>query len=228
MTKEQSIKRLIYSEFDKSIEGADIYEHLGCKWIIFTNERKWIVEFTKERILWFNYRHFNDIVVLFGMDCYEGSDYIKEWFETRFILIEDIKKIFPNCNSYPKGVIDTIQNGVKETVISVEPQTYSYSSSVGDAIQNGVIEVQSWRQKRTESVKHTIQNGVKQILFAGGDNSYEIEETIQNGVKETVVGEFISNSIVEEAIQNGVKHTQSFDGGCYSLVEEAIQNGVKI
>ena len=206
MEKLQSIKRLLYSEFDKSIEGADIYEHLGCKWIIFTNERKWIVEFTKERILWFNYRHFNDIVVLFGMDCYEGSDYIKEWFETRFILIEDIKKIFPNCNSYPKGVIDTIQNGVKETVISVEPQTYSYSSSVGDAIQNGVIEVQSWRQKRTESVKHTIQNGVK----------------------ETVVGEFMSNSIVEEAIQNGVKHTQSFDGGCYSLVEEAIQNGVKI
>lgn len=206
MEKLQSIKRLLYSEFDKSIEGADIYEQLGCKWIIFTNERKWIVEFTKERILWFNYRHFNDIVVLFGMDCYEGSDYIKEWFETRFILIEDIKKIFPNCNSYPKGVIDTIQNGVKETVISVEPQTYSYSSSVGDAIQNGVIEVQSWRQKRTESVKHTIQNGVK----------------------ETVVGEFMSNSIVEEAIQNGVKHTQSFDGGCYSLVEDAIQNGVKI
>ncbi len=206
MTKEQSFKRLLYSEFDKSIEGADIYEQLGCKWIIFTNERKWIVEFTKERKLWFNYRHFNDIVVLFGMDCYEGSDYIKEWFETRFILIEDIKKIFPNCNSYPKGVIDTIQNGVKETVISVEPQTYSYSSSVGGAIQNGVIEVRSWRQKRTESVKHTIQNGVK----------------------ETVVGEFMSNSIVEEAIQNGVKHTQSFDGGCYSLVEEAIQNGVKI
>jgi hypothetical protein len=206
MEKLQSIKRLLYSEFDKSIEGADIYEQLGCKWIIFTNERKWIVEFTKERKLWFNYRHFNDIVVLFGMDCYEGSDYIKEWFETRFILIEDIKKIFPNCNSYPKGVIDTIQNGVKETVISVEPQTYSYSSSVGGAIQNGVIEVQSWRQKRTESVKHTIQNGVK----------------------ETVVGEFMSNSIVEEAIQNGVKHTQSFDGGCYSLVEEAIQNGVKI
>ena len=206
MEKLQSIKRLLYSEFDKSIEGADIYEQLGCKWIIFTNERKWIVEFTKERKLWFNYRHFNDIVVLFGMDCYEGSDYIKEWFETRFILIEDIKKIFPNCNSYPKGVIDTIQNGVKETVISVEPQTYSYSSSVGGAIQNGVIEVQSWRQKRTESVKHTIQNGVK----------------------ETVVGEFMSNTIVEEAIQNGVKHTQSFDGGCYSLVEEAIQNGVKI
>ena len=223
MTKEQSIKRLLYSEFDKSIEGADIYDHLGCKWVIFTNERKWVVEFTKERILWFNYRHFNDIVVLFGMDCYEGSDYIKEWFETRFILIEDIKKIFPNNNTDPKGVIDTIQNGI--------------------------IEVQSWRQKRTESVKHTIQNGVKdtnfkfeltskgvndaieigldisdlkiyllsgrvqdtiqngvkQILFAGGDNSYEIEETIQNGVKETVVGEFISNSIVEEAIQNGVK-----------------------
>ena len=117
MTKEQSIKRLLYSEFDKSIEGADIYEHLGCKWVIFTNERKWIVEFTKERILWFNYRHFNDIVVLFGMDCYEGSDYIKEWFETRFILIEDIKKIFPNNNNHPKGVIDTIQNGVKETVV---------------------------------------------------------------------------------------------------------------
>lgn len=180
MEKLQSIKRLLYSEFDKSIEGADIYEQLGCKWVIFTNERKWIVEFTKERILWFNYRHFNDIVVLFGMDCYEGSDYIKEWFETRFILIEDIKKIFPNNNTHPKGVIDTIQNGI--------------------------IEVQSWRQKRTESVKHTIQNGVKQILFAGGDNSYEIEETIQNGVK----------------------NTQSFDGGCYSLVEEAIQNGVKI
>lgn len=158
MTKEQSIKRLLYSEFDKSIEGADIYDHLGCKWVIFTNERKWIVEFTKERILWFNYRHFNDIVVLFGMDCYEGSDYIKEWFETRFILMEDIKKIFPNNNTHPKGVIDTIQNGI--------------------------IEVQSWRQKRTESVKHTIQNGVKDINYRLVFDQQGIECAIENNINE--------------------------------------------
>ena len=157
MEKLQSIKRLLYSEFDKSIEGADIYEQLGCKWIIFTNERKWIVEFTKERILWFNYRHFNDIVVLFGMDCYEGSDYIKEWFETRFILIEDIKKIFPNCNSYPKGVIDTIQNGVKETVVG----EFMSNSIVEEAIQNGVKHTQSFDGGCYSLVEEAIQNGVK-------------------------------------------------------------------
>lgn len=99
MTKQKKLKEIIFSEFDKSIEGTDIYDHLGSKWIIFTNERRWVLEFTNDRTLWFNYRHFDDILALFAMDSDQYSDYIKEWYERRFI--------------FKTKVENTIQNGVE-------------------------------------------------------------------------------------------------------------------
>ena len=87
MNKQEKLKEILFSEFDKLIEGADIYDHRGSKWIIFTNEKRWVVEFTKEKTLWFNYHRFNEVMVLFAMDCNEDRNYIKEWYEKRFLFI---------------------------------------------------------------------------------------------------------------------------------------------
>ena len=86
MNKQEKLKEILFSEFDKLIEGSDIYDHRGSKWIIFTNEKRWVVEFTKEKTLWFNYHRFNEVMVLFAMDCNEDRNYIKEWYERRFIF----------------------------------------------------------------------------------------------------------------------------------------------
>jgi hypothetical protein len=105
--------------FDTMVEGVDKYETKSSTWLIFTDEKKWVLEFTKENILWFNYGTFQSELVLVGMDCADSKDVIKEWFESRFLGIE---------------VEDTIQNGVKHTI----SRSLNVKNKVEDTIQNGV------------------------------------------------------------------------------------------
>ncbi len=93
-------RKLIYGMFDKLIEGADKYTTSSSMWLIFTDEKRWVLEFTNTKTLWFNYHLFNFELSLLSMDCVENKEIIKEWFESRFL-------------NKPK-VEDTIQNGVKE------------------------------------------------------------------------------------------------------------------
>ncbi len=74
----ENLAKLIFREFDDSIKGTDIYNHDGSMWLIFTEERKWVVEFTNQKTLWYNYKHFTDILVLFGMELTEGAEYKKK------------------------------------------------------------------------------------------------------------------------------------------------------
>ena len=106
--KQKNLEKLIFDTLDKEIEGIDIYNHNGSMWIIFTEEKRWVVEFTKERTLWYNYYIFNNIMMLFGMDNKETAEYVKKWFENRFLFKPKIE--------------DTIQNGVKDTVALTHQQ----------------------------------------------------------------------------------------------------------
>jgi len=45
----ENLSKLIFEEFENSIKGTDIYNHEGSMWLIFTEERKWVVEFTKQK-----------------------------------------------------------------------------------------------------------------------------------------------------------------------------------
>ena len=115
------VRKLIYSMFDTMVEGVDKYETKSSTWLIFTDEKKWVLEFTKENILWFNYGTFQSELVLVGMDCVDSKDVIKEWFESRFLGIE---------------VENTIQNGVKDTLKIVS----KIKRKVEDTIQNTVLQ----------------------------------------------------------------------------------------
>ena len=102
MDKKQKLEKLIFDIFDKEIEGADVYHYNGADWLIFTEEKKWVTEFTETKTLWYNYKHFNDLLAYFNMGASESTEYIKKWYEERFIF-------------KPKDE-NTIQNGVKRTV----------------------------------------------------------------------------------------------------------------
>jgi hypothetical protein len=52
------VRKLIYGMFDTMVEGADKYLTKSSTWLIFTDEKRWVLEFTKENILWFNYNIF--------------------------------------------------------------------------------------------------------------------------------------------------------------------------
>lgn len=218
MNKQKNIEKLIFDIFDKEIEGTEIYNHEGSMWLIFTEERKWVVEFTKQKTLWYNYKHFNDILMLFGMEVSDGAKYIKKWYEDKFIF----NAVKQNASTL-LYVDDVIDNGVKET-----DKSYSnYRLCVENTIQNGVKHICRGSYANTSLAEDIIQNGVKNIIDAGPDQTVCVEDTIQNGVKYMSMGFWSGRFRVEATIQNGVKEVDYYDGSAEVLVNEAIENGVK-
>ena len=196
----ENLAKLIFREFDDSIKGTDIYNHDGSMWLIFTEERKWVVEFTNQKTLWYNYKHFTDILVLFGMEVSDGAEYIKKWYEDKFIF-------------KPKIVDDSI----KDRIFFVE-----------DAIQNGVKKTYKKKITRLNEVEDTIQNGVKNSQSFDGESLKLVEDAIQNGVKHTEDGEWLDgDERFEDIIKDGVKNAQFGYLRDPWVIKNIIQNGVK-
>ena len=245
MELNENLAKLIFREFEDSIKGTDIYNHEGSMWLIFTEERKWVVEFTKQKTLWYNYKHFNDILMLFGMELNEGAEYIKKWYEDKFIfnvvkndeawlshtivdnvIDNGVKDTTTSSAKIRIRVEDTIQNGVKDTMINYADNVVN----VEDTIQNGVKDTMINYADNVVNVEDTVQNGVKQIKNEASEryqsyhHKWTIDSVIQEGVKEIIDGLYRP---VKDTIQNGVKEVEYYDGDAEVLVNDAIENGVK-
>ena len=220
----ENLLNMILQEFDDSIKGVDIYNHDGSMWLIFTEERKWVVEFTKQKTLWYNYKHFNDILILFGMEVSDGAEYIKKWYEDKFIFNQGVKEIDDSKLDRPFFVEDVIDNGVKNS------QSFDGESLklVNKIIDDGVKHTE-WAADLSESIEDTIQNGVNVISWAHpiANHSNQVDDIIQNGVKETKpMGESLK-LYVDETIEKGVKEISSVDFEYPRATENVIKNGVK-
>ena len=196
------LEKLVFGMFDQMVEGADKYvTKQGSTWLIFTESKKWVIEFTKDKTLWFNFNLFQNELDLIGKDCVEERDLIKNWFESRFFnkpKVEETKK----RRLCPSPLVeDTIQNGVKDT-LSVFFQSINL-------------------------VEDTIQNGVKDTQYDERSYLKWVEDTIENGVKETQTRMWPPVGAVDETIENGVKTTEWYSGNSYGEVEDTIENGVK-
>jgi len=102
-------KKILFKLIDKKVEGADLYEHEGSLWLIFTDDKEWVIKLNKEGSLLYNYDFFNSVFKYLSLDVVENQRYITEWVE------------------------DTIQNGVKYTSQRVS----WWFVKVEDTIQNG-------------------------------------------------------------------------------------------
>ena len=202
--KQKNLEKLIFDSLDKEIEGTDIYNHNGSMWVIFTDDKKWVVEYTKDQTLWYNYSLFNSIMMLFGMDNNETAEYVKTWFENIFLFKPKVEEI---------NHVDVMK---------------FFNNKMEDTIQNGVKNTRKGNPYFQESVEDTIQNGVKRTALVTDGRMSGIEDTIQNGVKNTELKMFLWREVVEDIIQNGVKHSEDgdwLDGD--ERIENIIQNGVK-
>jgi len=106
----KNIETLIKKMIDIHIKDVDSYVNNGSLWLIFTEEKKWVIELDKTGTLWYNYYFFSKIFQIISMDIGKNQHYITKWVE------------------------DTIQNGVKHTDEVYEHLIFE----VEDAIQNGV------------------------------------------------------------------------------------------
>ena len=195
----RDIYELLEKMIDKKVKGADTYINNASRWLIFTDEKKWIFELTKEGTLWYNYYFFERIFKLISLNVGENQHHITKWVE------------------------NFVQNGVKQT----QWGTNQRKNPIEDAIQNGVKETFLVEGTRNRIVEDTIQNGVKRILPESIPDSFGINDAIQNGVKETYHGIRQRISEIEDTIQNGVTNTQPNLLMSELTIEETIQNGIK-
>jgi predicted peroxiredoxin len=224
------LQKLIDKVIDKAVIGCDTYKHNGSTWLLFTDDKKWVIELTKEGTLWYNYYFFQKLFKVIALDVVENQHYITKWVEDT--VINGVKSIKGEYYKEIQKVEYTIQNGVKST--SWDPT--GKKSLVEDTIQNGVKETHSGCDLLiNDSIEDAIQNGVKKTIFVATDNSKSVEDTIQNGVKYTSWHDFCDTSKIEDTIQNGVKKTYSdkipheydWSKQFTEEIDDIIQNGVK-
>ena len=203
------MENIILKFIGQNIKGVDTYQHNGSTWLIFTDEKKWVIELTKDGTLWYNYNFFNSIFSFFSLDVIENQRYITKWVE------DTIQNGVRNTNAHNAAMLfvveDTIQNGVKNTL---PEKTTCSPHLLEDIVQNGV--------KRTcntsidmESIKHTIKNGIKNTepggylgpitirgkvfhQFKSSNQTDNVGNVIQNGVKET--------KVMDESVFQGEKY----------------------
>ena len=179
------LEKLVFGMFDQMVEGADKYvTKQGSTWLIFTEDKRWVIEFTKDKTLWFNYNLFQSEFELISKDCTEERDLIKKWFELRFL-------------NKPK-VQDTIQNGVKHT----HDVRILFNQEVEDTIQNGVKETKEMEHDRNSYHGHFIlEDDIPTHIPMD-----QVQDVIENGVKDTKpMDEWVnSENIVSEVIDVGV------------------------
>ena len=201
--KEIKRKEVLFEIIDDVTNGMDIYNHNGSLWIINTKELKWVVEFTNDKTLWYNYNLFKNLFKGISLDLMENQKYVTEWFESRFLNMQKVKDSCEPFFDQDQYVEDTIQNGVKDTR------------------RTRLINLAA-----DQMVEDTIQNGVKKTLPNVNEKIHKVEAAIQNVVKQTDEA-FYGQVYVEDTIQNGVKHTDCYDGRRSTKVEDTIENGVK-
>jgi hypothetical protein len=117
----KKLEKLLFGIFDDAIQGVDRYNHNGSLWLIFTDEMRWVVEYTKSQTLWYNYHFFKNEMEIIGLDCVDNKDLIQKWFELRFLNMGEVKVIDDYIGQDTVQVEDTIQNGVKNTSSTSAP-----------------------------------------------------------------------------------------------------------
>ena len=224
-----NIETLIKKMIDIYVKDADVYVNNGSLWLIFTEEKKWVIELDNAGNLWYNYHFFYNIFKLISMNVVDNQHYITRWVEDALQNgVNNTDRIKWNVT---KQVEDALQNGVKHTS---EWESES-KTQVEDALQNGVKETRWMSDWVDNKVENTIQNGVKETLSNFISSDVCVEDIIQNGVKGTKIQELDTWDIqkcrvkeVEDIIQNVVKDTKNLQWMKTTLIEDAVQNGVKI
>ena len=192
-------KKLLWLIFKEKTEGCDIYHNHGSIWLILTDEKKWVIELTKEGTLWYNYYFFKDCFRLLSLDVTENQNYITEWVEDN--IISKVKRTVPESIADSFAIEDTIQNGVKHT-------------EYGDWLDGD------------ERLDDIIQNGVKETKHNPIEDSLAMEEVIQNGVKKTF-GQKMKPILLGDIIKNGINETHDDSYHHKGRVEGIINNRVQ-
>ena len=235
------MEKIMKSLIDNWTKGVDTYTHNGSTWLIFTDSKRWVIELTEDKTLWYNYNFFKQIFSLTSLDVVENQQYITKWVEDN--VMNKVKDTRLEINITEGEVDDIIQDGVKKT----DYKSLLKRGSIEDTIENGVKETKispthteygDWLDG-DERLDEIIQNGVKETQFNSYENKSWVEGVIKGGVKETkqkdrarLILDIDGRGLILETnlvIRDGVKETNHVDVMKFFVnkMEDALQNGVK-
>jgi hypothetical protein len=251
---DDNFRKVLFHLIDSKTKGVDTYHHNGSMWLIFTDQKKWVIELSKDGTLWYNHYFFKDCFKYLSLDVVENQHYITEWVEdiiqngvrntdswvgnpfvsVEYIIQNGIKETIDQWNQNRPSVKDVIEKGVKETT----PSGY-----LGSIEMKGKIVHQFESPKQNNEVEDIIQNGVKRTVSYKDRPEPTVEGVIQSGIKETNPNHLMGDLTIEEVIQNGVKETKKLEHdrttyhGYFSqergshtpldTVQDVIENGIK-
>jgi len=204
--------------FEDFTEGADFYQNNGSLWLIFTEQKKWVFELTKDGTLWYNYYFFDKIFSFASLGLIENQNYITQWVE---IIIRD--RVFDTrewADDLDLFVENAIQNGVKQTHLGGKDRKID---EIKDIIENGVKETTPGGYLGSVEMKGRIVH-----QFESPKQNNEVEDTIQNGVKHTEYGDWLDgDDRFNDIIKNGVKLTNMEEHHRLREVVRTLKDGVK-
>jgi hypothetical protein len=233
------MKDFVFKLIDQFTEGVDTYYNNGSMWLIFTDEKRWVIELTKEGTLWYNFHFFKDCFKYLSLDVVKNQNYITDWVES--IIQNGVKYTWYSHRPIPAEVEDTIQNGVRNTdswvgkpFVSVEytiqngVKETTPSGYLGSIEMKGKIVHQFESPKQNNEVEDTIQNGLRKIEGEPHDYPRTVANIIKNGVKHTEYGDWEDgDERFNDIIKNGVKETKQEEHHRLREVVQTVKNGIK-
>lgn len=217
------MQKLVNKIINESVKDADIYYSNGATWIIFTDNKQWVIELTENKTLWYNYNFFKNLFNYLSLDVVENQHYITKWVEDN--IIGEVNDTHWGSTLNQLFVDNTIQNGVKETITS-ENRSRLTAENI---IQNGKLVSETFVGgiEQIGNVNTVLNFGIKETHRCSQISDRLLEDTIQNEVKHTLNTEIMPTSMVEDTIKNGVKYILTTPLSKESLIDEIIQTGVK-
>jgi hypothetical protein len=230
---EKIINRLI----NDAVKGVDTYKNSGSTWLIFTENKQWVIELTESKTLWYNYNFFKELFSLTSMDVVDNQHYITKWVEDNLINVPKCTEPVEHTrNAMTK---DTIKYGIKDTILEKNITEGEVDDIIQDGVKkttpsgylgsiemNGKIVHQIESPKQNNEVEDTIQNGVKDTHFNFQSGLIQVEDVIQNGVRQTNKRLQKPFRSIKDAIQNGVKDTKKSHWIKSIEAEDIIENGI--
>jgi len=227
------MEKIIHTLIDSWVKGVDTYTHNDSTWLIFTDSKKWVVELTKEKTLWYNYNFFKQIFEFVSLEVVDNQDYITKWVEDN--VINKVKEIKSDDFNVSQNLCeDVIENGVKKTNVCnyTDPKTQlmwvKWGNEIDNVIESGIKRTLGQNLNVCHLVDDTIENGVNHTEI-GWHQCNNVDDTIEKGVRETMFNQGHRQPAVKNIIENGVRETNHVDvmGFYNTKMEDVLENGVK-
>jgi len=222
------MEKIINKLINEFVKGVDIYKTDGGSiWLIFTDNKQWVIELNEHNTLWYNYNFFKNIFNYASMDVVENQDYITKWVENYVINGVNYTTWGPEMNSlFVDGVLE---NGIKET------KSYDLNNDfdTNEVIKTGVKETESWDDSINGELNQNglidivIRDGIKETKYNQSFQEPKFKEVLKNGVKETYDDAYHHKDRIDGVIKNGVRETELHKGNRPIATNYAIERGVK-